>query len=385
MATKTDLSNDSYNRAKVSLTLTESATSPSTNTSTVSFTAAVQDGNTSYGGYAYSNGSWNVTIDGVVKYSASGESYDFGSGVISSPYFPRSRSSTVTVTHDPDGTASITASMWFDGADAPAGYASVSWSSGSPFNLTTFTGPGTPTAPSLTRSVSTSIGVTSATTTAGSAPITRYEYDYSTDGTSWGSHVTSLGSGTTGTITGLTSTQGYYVRTRAISYAGIVDGWGYGDWSASTFIAGVPSTPDAPTISNVVTNTLTLTWTAPAGNGATISSYRIEATTDDEATWSTLASGIASTTYNATGLTIAATYKFRIIAINSTGESSPGSSSAAQFISAYGYRYSGTSFAPIVGAKIYVGLGGPGADAEGYRTVQSVQKYTATGWKPLET
>lgn len=388
MATKTDLSNDSLNRAKVSLTLTESATNPNSNTSTLSWTAAVQDGNTSYGGYNYDQGSWTVIVEGVTKATATGKSYDFGSGVISSPYFPRSASGTVTVTHDSDGTAEATASIIFDGESNPAGAAATSWTSASPFVLSTFDGPGTPAAPTLTRleSSPTSIGVTSATTTSGDASITRYEYDYSTNGTSWGSNITSLGASTSGTISGLTSTQGYYVRTRAISYAGIVNGWGYGAWSPSTFKAGIPSQPGQPVISNLVTNNLTLTWTAPSTNGgATISSYRVQATTNGGANWATIKMDITSTTTNLTGLTIGATYQFRIVAINSTGYSEASDPTAELLISAYGYRYNGTTFTAITNAKIYVGIGGIGADANGWRTVENVKKYTASGWTPLET
>jgi hypothetical protein len=388
MTTKTDLSNDSYNRAKVSLTLTESSYNADTNTSVVSYTAAVQDGNSSWGGYNYSEGSWSVVVDGVTKASASGKSYDFGSGVISSPYFPRSTSSTITVVHDDDGSASITASITFDGNSNPAGVASTSWTSASPFVLTTFTSPGIPTSePTLTRSGSspTTISATSAGSLSGSASITKYQYRYSTDNATWSSGIDFTDpSKISGPITGLTSTQKYYVQTRAVSYASA--SWGYGGWSSSASIAGIPTAPGTPSISNVVANSLTLTWTVPSSDGgATVSSYKVQATTDNGTTWTTIKTGIAGLTTNLTGLTIAATYKFRIIAVNSTGDSDAGTASDAQFISAYGYRYDGSNPVPITSAKIYVGVGGPGADANGFRTVQSVQKYTASGWQPLET
>jgi hypothetical protein len=137
-----------------------------------------------------------------------------------------------------------------------------------------------------------------------------------------------------------------------------------------------------------VANSLTLTWTAPSSDGgATVSSYKVQVSTDNGSTWTTKTTGITfptTLTANLTGLAIAATYKFRIIATNSTGDSAAGTASVAQFISAYGYRYDGSTFIPITNAKIYVGVGGPGADANGWRTVQNIQKYGSGGWTSLQ-
>jgi hypothetical protein len=62
------------------------------------------------------------------------------------------------------------------------------------------------------------------------------------------------------------------------------------------------------------------------------------------------------------------------------------------FLSAYGYRFSGTyPPTPVNLAKIYVGIGGIGADANGWRTVQNAKRYVANagsgspGWIDLTT
>ncbi len=398
-ASDSDLTNDSYNRAKVTINILTATPDPNNNQTTITWNVVVSDGNTSYGGYNYNspNGDGgratgtitaatvvgNSSISGTSTYTSSYGSYDFGSNVISSPYFPRTSSTyTAVITHDTiTGQANVTGKATFDGGTGPAGSASASTGVKA---LTDFSSPGTPIAPTVTRLSSSpqTLNILSDAVTSGSASLSRYEYSISSSPTE---------TGTPGTLSGttpvtVTKTIGYYVKTRAISWDGGEGSWGYGAWSPTTFVAGVPTAPGTPSISNLVANSLTLTWTAPSSDGgATVSSYKVQATTNNGTTWTTIKTGITGLTTNLTGLTIAATYKFRIIAVNSTGDSDAGSESVSQFISAYGYRYNGTSFVPITNAKIFVGIGGPGADANGWRTVQNVQKYTSSGWQPLQS
>lgn len=116
MASQTAYTNDAQGRAKLTLTVTPTTTG-------ASWAAAVSDGNSSYGGWAQSAGSWNVKINGVTVASASGKSYDFGSGVVSSPYFPISDNGSRTLS---PGT--YTASATFSGDGTTVGTASVSFS-----------------------------------------------------------------------------------------------------------------------------------------------------------------------------------------------------------------------------------------------------------------
>jgi hypothetical protein len=110
----TQNTNDAQGRAKLTLTITPTSTG-------ANWSASVSDGNANYGGYAQSAGSWNVKVNGVTVASASGQSYDFGSGVISNPYFPRSASNSVVLSP-----GSYTATATFSGDGTTVGTANVS-------------------------------------------------------------------------------------------------------------------------------------------------------------------------------------------------------------------------------------------------------------------
>lgn len=402
-ASANDLTNDAYTRGKVTINLLTATADAANNKTTITWNVVVSDGNTSYGGYnynspsgtgAYATGTLTAsnggTVSGTSSVNTGYQSYDFGSGVISSPYFPRTLGTyTATVTHSSStGAASITGAAVLDGNDNPLGRASASTGAKA---LTTFTGPSIPAAPGVTRPTATSFLVTAATpSSVGSTAITKHQYRYSTDNVAWSAAADINDTFTTETKTGLVSTQQYYVQTRAISYAGVVDGWGYGEWSPSTLIAGVPSTPAAPTISNVVTTSLTLSWTAPADNGSAISSYTIQATTNGGTSWSNIATGVVATTYDLSNLTIAATYQFRIIAINSSGSSSFGDASVEQFISAYGYRFtSPTASVAIKTAARYTGSDADSVVVDGitytkWKAIAEIKKYQSGSWVSLE-
>lgn len=111
-----DKTSDAQGRAN--LTLTVNGTSTGAN-----WSVSVTDGSTNYGGYATAAGSWSVTINGSKVLNESGKSYDFGSNVISSPYFPTSKSGSVVLS---PGT--YTASATFSGDGTTVGTASVSFS-----------------------------------------------------------------------------------------------------------------------------------------------------------------------------------------------------------------------------------------------------------------
>jgi uncharacterized repeat protein (TIGR02543 family) len=116
MPTQSDKTNDSQGRAN--LTLTVNATTTGAN-----WSAAVSDGSTNYGGWSSGAGSWTVNIDGQPVVSTSGKSYDFGSGVLSNPYFPRSASGSVTL-----GPGTYNANATFSGDGSTVGTANVSFS-----------------------------------------------------------------------------------------------------------------------------------------------------------------------------------------------------------------------------------------------------------------
>ena len=370
MADAAQGTNDSFSRAYVYLNVYEQSISPQNNTSTVYWNAQVQDNNPSFGGYSYSEGSWSVTVNGVSRASASGQSYDFGSGVIGSPYFPRSEAGTFVVTHNSNGTAGpISGSASFN-----AGFGSASVNVSAP--LTTFSGPTAPTAaPVLSRpSNYTSINISSFVVGSnGSLAPTRYDYDFNTDNSTWGNNITSMGAGVSqsATKTGLTATTGYYFRTRGVSNSS--NSWGAGAWSSSRFIAGIPSAPQSISATRSGRNvTVTITGSSTNG-GATITAYTVQRSDDSGATW-TDAQNIDSGSYTYVNLTAGKTYVFRAYATNSTGDSAVATSSSV-FVSAYGKRVDATNaFVTINTGQRYDANGG-GAGVPGWVSLSTSKKY----------
>ncbi len=74
-----------------------------------------------------------------------------------------------------------------------------------------------------------------------------------------------------------------------------------------------------------------LSWTAPSSNGAPITGYFIERSTNSGSTWSTLVANTASSSvsYSDTGLSSATRYDYRVSAINAVGTGNASSSANA--------------------------------------------------------
>jgi hypothetical protein len=281
----------------------------------------------------------------------------------------------------------------------------TSWSTGSvPSTSVTLDNfvrlPSTPSsAPTMVRPVSglpTTITITSGTSTFfGSSP--DYKLQISTNNVNWTSVTglanaeTSMGSDRIYTWTSAVATTGYWFRTRA------VDTEGGSSYSGSSFVAGAPGTPTGLTVSKNASfpKRRDLSWTAPSNNGATITSYTIQArySSNGGVTWDndyTTLGTSATTSFATSDLEIAKTYQFRVAATNSSGTGAyVATVSPFTFISAYGYIFqlAGANLVPVAiqNLKIYVGVGGPGADANGWRVAQNVKKYTASGWIDLQT
>ena len=157
------------------------------------------------------------------------------------------------------------------------------------------------------------------------SPVTGYKIEVSTDG---GSNFVDLvadtgGTATTYTHTGLRGAATRHYRVSAINAIGTSTVSAVANASTAAATA-----PDAPTALTATLNGLTqidLSWSAPArDNGAAISGYRIEVSTDGGNAYNDVATNTGSpdTTYSDTGLARGSTRHYRVSAINAAGTGS---------------------------------------------------------------
>ncbi|CAM3823180.1 Ig-like domain-containing protein [Smaragdicoccus niigatensis] len=83
-----------------------------------------------------------------------------------------------------------------------------------------------------------------------------------------------------------------------------------------------PATPGTPRVQSVQSQTIVLTWSAPADNGAPITSYKVSGSGG-------FSQDCPQTTCSLTGLTNGQAYTFTVTAVNAVGESAPSASSAS--------------------------------------------------------
>ena len=190
-----------------------------------------------------------------------------------------------------------------------------------------YAGPSAPTSLVATAaSTQVTLSWTAASNTGGSALI-GYKVEQSVDGgNTWTAVVTNTNSTATSyVVSGLTNGSVYAFRIAGINAAGL--------GATTAVVTAVPfAATDAPSAVTAVfgDTQATLTWTAPAStNGASVTGYTIESSTDAGGSWTTVVANTntALVSYNATGLTNGTSYIFRVAAINAAGTSSFASSS----------------------------------------------------------
>ncbi|MEI8322841.1 MAG: fibronectin type III domain-containing protein, partial [Actinomycetes bacterium] len=159
---------------------------------------------------------------------------------------------------------------------------------------------------------------------SGGSAITSYKY--STDGgttfrlraagdTASPLVITALSTnGTTALVNGTS----YNIQIKAVNIVG--------DGTATSTTAATPATTaDAPTSAwGAGGNTVVkLQWTAPASNGAAVTDYVVQYSSNSGSTWTTFVDGTSTTTSaTVTGLTNSTSYTFRVSATNASGTSS---------------------------------------------------------------
>ena len=206
------------------------------------------------------------------------------------------------------------------------------WSTESSEHPSTVPGaPGTPTLSVADQGLGVSWSAPSST---GSAPITGYKVGRCSTGCDTASNwtvSTLTGTGRTASLTGLTNGTAYQVRVAATNRSGD------GAWSSSATAtpAKAPDAPTAPSLS-VWNARLTVSWTAPADNGADITDYDVRyractatpKTCANSATWGPWknrtgeTASDTATTVTLSGLTNNTAYQVQVRAANSVGEGS---------------------------------------------------------------
>jgi titin len=162
----------------------------------------------------------------------------------------------------------------------------------------------------------------------GGSAITDYEVEYSSDsGTTWTPFADGTSTTTSTTVTGLSNGTAYIFRVAAVNAVGT------GSFSTESSSVTPANTPDAPTsVTGTAGNAeVSLTWTAPAGDGGSaITDYEVEYSSDSGTTWTPFADGTStSTSATVTGLSNGTAYIFKVAAVNEVGTGSFSSNSGS--------------------------------------------------------
>ena len=185
-------------------------------------------------------------------------------------------------------------------------------------NVTPATEPDAPTGLSATVSDQEVDLIWTAPASNGGATILRYEYELDFSGT-W---ISTGGTATSYTVTGLTNGQAYTFRVRAVNRVGA----GLATSSQSATPTSTVVAPDTPSSLSATPGNrqVILSWVQPSG-GAALTHYEYEL--DLSETWTS--TGGKAPSYTVTGLTNGQSYTFRVRAVNSAGPSAASGSQSA--------------------------------------------------------
>lgn len=336
------------------LVLTETSYDAATNTSLVNAKLQINPPSDSASFRLSTDSTYSLTFDGTT-YTGS-FSYDFRTNRATKVL----RSINKTITHDPDGTKSVSANGSAN-CLTPLGSASISSKTLTLTDLVQL--PLAPAAPTLSRTTDgTSVTVTSAVASS-PVEVTDYNYRHSFDGSTWS---TDLAMGIDREeVFAATSTQAYYFQTRAYSS----EGWGA--YSSSSFIAGVPSAPGSISAIRTGRDVHVTAGSSLSNGGATITAYMVQS--NDGSGWSS-AVAMVSQNYTYTNLDPAETYTFRVYAVNSTGNSAP-TVSGEVFIPAGGKRWDGSAFVATSTVRRW--------DGSAWADVLTAKRWDGSAWIDL--
>ena len=208
-----------------------------------------------------------------------------------------------------------------------------------------------------------------------------YQLQRRTNGGAWGSPM-DAGSGTTYTDTGLDPSTTYDYEVRSVNTAGS-SGWS-GVVTASTTAATAPdAVSDLAAMAGA--SSISLSWSAPASNGADISGYDLDVS-DDDSSWSDLATLAATaTSHEHMNLGPGTMKYYRIRAMNSVGYSDWSASDSATVAAVVPGKPSliATAGDGLIMLTWVAPSATGGADITGYTIQVSING--TTGWGNLAT
>ena len=184
------------------------------------------------------------------------------------------------------------------------------------------TAPGAPTTPTVTPGPGTLTVTWAAPAHDGGFTVRAYLIEYSTDaGATWTTrpHTTATTRTNTATLEGLAGDVAHHVRVRAANAVGA------GEPSPTATATPTTAAPDRPATPTVTPGpgTLAVIWAAPHHNGAPITAYTIEYSTDRGHTWTPWPHTTTATATVLTDLTPGRRHQIRITATNTAGTSRP--------------------------------------------------------------
>lgn len=221
---------------------------------------------------------------------------------------------TFTVPHNSDGSKTVSYTCYY-GATGTTGMGtpgdiSVSLKLGQLSSR-----PSKPGAPSRTFTAPSTIALAWNAPASNNAAITAYEIRYSTNSNMSGATTANTGTTRSRTITGLAIGRTWYFQVRAYNARG------WSDWSASSSYAipNVPNTPGKPSRAFSAPNSVTVSYSAPANNGAGIVEYQIRYANNSALTGAVTVANGTNLSRRISNLTMGQTWYFQVRARNSQG------------------------------------------------------------------
>jgi hypothetical protein len=193
-------------------------------------------------------------------------------------------------------------------------------------SVTPRTVPSAPAAPTATRG-NVSAAVSWTAPSDGGNAISDYVVQYSSDsGSTWTTFTDGVSTTTSTTVTGLANGTAYVFQIAAVNEAGT------GSYSSASSSVTPATTPGAPTSVTATPGNVSaaVSWTTPASNGAAITDYVVQYSSNSGSSWTTFADGTSSSTSaTVTGLANGTSYVFQVAATNSVGTGSYSTASSA--------------------------------------------------------